>query len=191
MGPQRSTTGWGLWMGLLSLCSLVTLPPSSRAEDQAFERLEAEAFCLAMPWRCLPGTAQTTADPLRHRHGSPLPSGPPSPREGPTPRATPQAPDPPAASALPEDPLASECRYVGFQTEWVASKRDAGLSLGAALAAARRVFARDLPGHAAIVGALGPLVYRDPQRSPAELRQTMEAACLAHPLLWADHRSDW
>ena len=116
----------------------------------------------------------------------------PSPsRQGLTPRNTPQAPEQPATSAPPEDPLASDCRYVGFQTEWIASKRDAGLPLGEALAASRRVFARAMPGQEALFGALGPLVYRAPQRSPAELRQVMEAKCLAHPLRWTERRSDW
>jgi hypothetical protein len=96
-----------------------------------------------------------------------------------------------AASAPPEDPLASDCRYVGFQTEWVASKRDLGLPLGEVLPAAWRVFALDKPWPYALYGATGTLVYRAPQRSPTELRQVMEAACLAHPLLWTDHRPDW
>ena len=134
------------------------------------ERLEVEAFCLAMPSRCLTGAAQATVEPLRLLDGPPLPPVPLPPRQEPTPHPTPQTPDQPAASAPPEDLLASDCRYVGFQTEWVASKRDAGLPLVAALAAARRVFLQDLPGPEAIVGVLGPLVYRDPQRSPAELR---------------------
>jgi hypothetical protein len=75
--------------------------------------------------------------------------------------------------------------------ERVASRRDAGLPLGEALPASRRVFALDRPWHNALYGALGTLVYRAPQRSPEELRQAMEAACLAHPLLWAEHRADW
>ena len=157
-------------MGLLSLCTLVTLPHSLRAEEQVPERLVVEALCQAIPSRCPKGAAQTTADDLWTLDGLMLQ---------------------PAASAPPEDPLASDCRYVGFQTEWVASKRDAGLPLGAALAAARRVFALDMPWPYAIAGAMGTLVYRAPQRSPAELRQAMEAACLAHPLLWVERRADW
>ena len=121
------------------------------------ERLEVEAFCLAMLSRYPTGAAQATADHLRTLDGPPLPPVLSPPRQGPTPRHTPQAPDPPAASAPPEDPLASDCRYVGFQTEWIASKRDAGLPLGETLAASRRVFPRDMPGPDTIVGALGPL----------------------------------
>jgi hypothetical protein len=97
----------------------------------------------------------------------------------------------PAVSTPPEDPLASTCRYGGFQTEWVASQRDAGLPLGKALAASRRVFAPDMPCHDAIVGAMATLVNRAPQRSPAELRQAMEAACLGQPRLWPERLADW
>jgi hypothetical protein len=78
-----------------------------------------------------------------------------------------------------------------LQTEWVASKRDVGLPLGEALRASQRVFALDMPWQDALAGALGTLVYRAPQRSPAELRQAMEAACLAQPLLWTERRSGW
>ena len=123
-----------------------------------------------MPSRCPTDAAETTADDLWTRDGLTLPS---------------------AASTPPEDPLASDCRYVGFQTEWVASKRDAGLPLGEALAVSRRVFTPDLPWHDAIVGAMATLVYRAPQHSPAALRQAMEAACLRHPLLWTERRSAW
>ena len=129
-----------------------------------------DALCQALPAHCPQGAAQPTADALPALEGPLLQ---------------------PAASAPPEDPLASACRYVGFQMEWVASKRDAGLPLGAVLTASRRVFALDRPWHDALAGALGPLVYRAPQRAPAELRQAMEAACLAHPLLWAERRSAW
>jgi hypothetical protein len=80
---------------------------------------------------------------------------------------------------------------VGFQTEWAASKRDAGLPLGEVLATSWRVFALDLPWQDAIAGALGTLVYREPQRSPEALRQAMEAACLAQPRRWAERRSAW
>ena len=43
----------------------------------------------------------------------------------------------------------------------------------------------------AVAAALGPLVYRHPQRSPAELRQALEAACLASPGLWTDPDAVW
>src|SRR5262249_14767244 len=92
-----------------------------------------------MPSRCPHGVAQTTADDLWAYDWYTLQ---------------------PAASAPPEDPLASACRYVGFQVEWVTSKRDAGLPLGKVLAASRRVFAPDLPWHDAIFGAMATLVYR-------------------------------
>jgi hypothetical protein len=121
-----------------------------------------EALCQALPSRCPTGAGQTTADDLWTLTELLLQ---------------------PAASTPPEDPLASDCQYLGFQTEWVTSKRDAGLSLGAAWLASQRVFAHDLPWHAALAGALGTLVYHAPQRSPAELRQAMEAACLAQPRL--------
>jgi len=91
----------------------------------------------------------------------------------------------------PEDPLASLCRYVGFVTEWVAFKRDAGVPLGAVLAASRRVFVLDMPWYDAVTGAMAILVYRTPQRSPAELRQAMEAACRVQPLLWTEPSADW
>jgi hypothetical protein len=170
MGYMRPTTCWGLWLGLLSLCHLVPLPPSLGAEEPSLERLVVEALCQALPSRCPTGTAQTTADDLWTLDGPLLQ---------------------PAASAPLEDPLASACRYVGFQTEWVASKRDAGLPLGEALRASRRVFALDTPWQDALAGALGTRVYRAPERSPEELRQAMEAACLAHPLLWAERHSAW
>jgi hypothetical protein len=167
---MRPPTGWGLGLGLLMLCHLGTRPPSLGAEEPSPERLVVDAFCQAIPSRCPHGAVQTTAadlwlldDPLLQ----------------------------PAASAPPEDALASACRYVGFQTEWVASRRDAGLPLGDALPASQRVFGRDRPWQDALFGALGTLVYRAPQRSPAALRQAMEADCLAHPLLWAEHRADW
>jgi hypothetical protein len=105
-----------------------------------------EALCQALPSRCPNGAAQTTAADLWTRDGPLLQ---------------------PAASAPPEDPLASDCRYVGLQTEWVAPKRDVGLPLGEALRASRRVFALDMPWQAALAGALGTLVYRAPPRSPA------------------------
>jgi hypothetical protein len=75
--------------------------------------------------------------------------------------------------------------------QWGASKRDAGLPLGEALVASQRIFASDLPWHAAIVGAMVRLVYHAPQRSPAELYQAMEAECLMHPLLWTERPVDW
>ena len=167
---MRPTTGWGIGIGLLMLCHLGTRLHSLGAEAPSPERLVVDALCQALPSRCPPGAVQTTADALW-------------PLDGPLLQ--------PAASAPLEDPLASACRYVGFQTEWVASKRDAGLPLGAVLTASRRVFAIDMPWHDALAGALGTLVYRAPQRSPAELRQAMEAACLAPPLLWAERRSAW
>jgi hypothetical protein len=129
-----------------------------------------EAFCQAIPYHCPKGAAHTTAAELQPLGGQLLQL---------------------AASAPPEDPLASDCRYVGFQTEWMASKRDVGLPFGVALAASRRVFALDTPWPYALYGVLGILVYRAPQRSPAELRQAMEAACLADPLLWAERSADW
>jgi hypothetical protein len=95
-----------------------------------------------------------------------------------------------ALSAPPEDPLVSDCQYLGVQTEWVAAKRDAGLSLGEVWHASQRVFAPDLPWHDALAGALGTLVYRAPQRSPAELRQAMEAACLGQPPHGVGHHAD-
>ena len=85
-----------------------------------------EALCQALPSRCPTDAGQSTADDL-WTLDAPLLQ--------------------PAASVPPEDPLASDCRYVGFQTEWVASKRDAGLPLGEAWLASQRVFARDLPWH--------------------------------------------
>ena len=170
MGHMRPTTCWSLWLGLLSLCHLGTPPPSLGAEEPSPERLGVEALCQAIPSRCPQGAAQTTAADLWTLDGPMLRL---------------------AVSAPPEDSLASDCRYVEFQTEWIASKRDVGLPLGAALSAARRVFALDRPWPYALYGALGTLVYYSPQRSPAELRQDMEAACLAHPLLWAEHHSAW
>ena len=167
---MRPTTWWGLWIGFWSLCGLVTLLHSLGAEELSPERLAVDVLCQAMPLRCPHGVAQTTADDLWAYDWYTLQ---------------------PAAGAPPEDPLASACRYVGFQTEWAASKRDAGLSLGKALAASRRVFVLDMPWHDAIVGAMATLVYRAPQRSPAELRQAMEAACLVQPLLWTDRCSAW
>jgi hypothetical protein len=157
-------------MGLLMLCTRVTPLPSLSAQELSPERLVVEAFCQAIPARCPQGAAQIAADDLWTLDGPLLQ---------------------PAASAPPEEPLASDCRYVGFQTEWVASKRDAGLPLDAALAAARRVFALDLSWAYVMARALGTLVYRVPQRSPAELRQAMEAACRTHPRLWVDRHADW
>ena len=159
-----------MWMGVVSLCSLVTLLHTLGAAEPSPERLAVDVLCQAMPPRCPHGVTQTTADDLWAYEWYTLQ---------------------PAAGAPPEDPLASACRYVGFQTEWAASKRDTGLSLGKALAASRRVFVFDIPWHDAIVRAMATLVYRAPQRSPAELRQAMEAACLAYPLLWMDHPADW
>ena len=170
MGHMRPTTWWGLWIGLWSLCGLVMLLHSLGAEEPSPERLAVDVLCQAMPSRCPQGAAQPPADDLWTFDWLTLQ---------------------PAASAPPEDPLASACRYVGFQTEWIASKRDAGLSLGEALVASRRVFALDMPWHDAISGAMGTLVYRSPQRSPTELRQAMEAECRVHPLLWTDRCSDW
>jgi len=125
-----------------------------------------DALYQAMPLHCPQGAAQTPADDL-------------------------WTPLQPATSVPLEDPLASACRYVGFQAEWIASKRDAGIPLGKALAASRRVFVLDMPWYDAIAGAMATLVYRAPQRSPAELRQAMEAACLVQPLLWTDRCSAW
>jgi hypothetical protein len=129
-----------------------------------------DGLCQALPSHCLHGAPLTTADDLWIR-AEPLLE--------------------PAASAPPEDPLASDCRYVGFQMEWIASKRDAGLPLGAVVSAAWRVFALDRPCPYALYGALGTLVYRFPQRSPAGLRQALEAECLALPLLGTERHSAW
>jgi hypothetical protein len=164
---MRPQTWWGRWIGVVSLCSLVTLLHTLGAEESSPERLVMDVLCQAMPWHCPQGVAQTTLWAYDWHTLQP------------------------AAGVPPEDPIARVCRYVGFQTEWVASKRDAGLALGKALTASRRVFVFDMPWHDAIVSAMATLVYRAPQRSPAELRQAMEAACLGHPLLWMDHPSDW
>jgi len=129
-----------------------------------------DVLCQALPWRCPHGVAWTTADDLWTCQWYTLQ---------------------PAASAPSEDPLASICRYVGFQTEWAASKRDAGLPLGADFAASRRVFVLDMPWQHAVTAAMATLVYRAPQRSPAELRQAMEAACLVRPLLWTEPSTAW
>src|SRR5262245_30062922 len=157
---MRPTTSWGLGMGLLSLCYLVTLPHSLGADETSPEHLLVAALCQALPARCPTGAGQRTAADLW---------------------TLAELLRQPATSMPPEDPLASDCQYLGFQTEWVASKRDAGLPLGEVWLASQRVFARDLPWHDALAGALGTLVYRAPQRSPTELRQAMEAACLAQP----------
>jgi hypothetical protein len=157
-------------MGLLSLCTLVTLPQSLGAEETSPERLVVAALCQALPARCPTGAGQISAADLRTLAELLLQ---------------------PAAPAPPEDPLASDCQYLGFQTEWVASKRDAGLPLGEVWRASQRVFARDLPWQDALAGALGTLVYRAPQHSPEALRQAIEAACLAQPLFWAERRSAW
>jgi hypothetical protein len=157
-------------MGLLSLCTLVALPHRLGAEATSPERLIEEALCQALPARCPTGAGQTPAADLRPLAGLLLQ---------------------PAASAPPEDPLASDCQYLGFQTEWVASKRDAGLPRGEVWRASQRVFARDLPWQDALAGALGTLVYGAPQRSPEELRQAIEAACLAQPLFWTERRFAW
>ena len=167
---MRQTTWWGRWIALVSLCGLVTLLPSVGAAERSPERLAVDILCHAMPWRCPHGAAQTTADALWTCAWDTLQ---------------------PAASAPPEDPFASLCRYVGFVTEWVAFKRDAGVRLGAVLAASRRVFVPDMPWHDAVTGAMATLVYRATQRSPAELRQAMEAACLVQPLLWSEPIADW
>jgi hypothetical protein len=157
-------------MGLLSLCHLVALPHRLGAEETSPERLVVAALCQALPSRCPTGAVPTPAADWRLLDEPLLP---------------------PAASAPPEDPLASDCQYLGFQTEWVASKRDAGLPLGEVWRASQRVFARDLPWQDALAGALGTLVYHAPQRSPEELRQAIEAACLAQPRHWAERRSAW
>ena len=154
---MRSATRWRRWLGLVSLCGLVTLPQSLRADDQA-------PACLAVA-ACWP-----TGDDLWPGEGLPLR---------------------PAVSVPLEDPIASACRYVGFQAEWVASKRDAGLPLGEVVRTAQRVFAGDTPWLYALAGALGTLVYHEPQRSPAALRQALEAACLAPPLLWTAGCAAW
>src|SRR5262249_9685251 len=104
-GHMRRITWWGRWIGLVSLGSLIPLLHSLGAAEPLPERLAVEALCQAMPSRCSPGATQTPADNLWTCDGHTLQ---------------------PADSAPPEDPLASACWYVGFQTEWVASKRDAG-----------------------------------------------------------------
>ena len=114
---MRPTTSWGIGIGLLSL---VALPYHLGAEEPSPERLIVEALCQALPARCPTGAAQTTAADLWPLDGLLLQS---------------------TASAPPEDPLANDCQSLGLQTEWVASKRDAGLSLGAVLTASRRVLA--------------------------------------------------
>ena len=93
-----------------------------------------DALCQALPAHCPQGAAPP-ADALQ-------------PLEGPL--------LVPAASAPPEDPLASACRYVGFQMEWVASKRmrasaRRGLDRLAARLRARQAVATPSLG-------LGPLV---------------------------------
>src|SRR5262249_55872638 len=110
---MRPTTWWGLWIGFWSLCGLVTLLHNLGAEELSPERLAVDVLCQAMPSRCPQGAAQATADDLWLCDWYTLQ---------------------PAASAPPEDPLASLCRYVGFVTEWAASKRDAGVTLGTVLA---------------------------------------------------------
>jgi hypothetical protein len=140
------TTCWGLSMGLLLLCHLGTLPPSLGAAEPSPEYLVVAAFCQAIPYNCPQGAAQTTVDDLRTLDGPMLRL---------------------AASVPPEDPLASDCRYVGFQMEWIASKRDVGLPLGEALLVARRVFALDRPWPYALYGVMGTLVYRAPPQSCA------------------------
>ena len=61
---MRPTTSRGLGMGLLSLCTLVTLLQSLGAEETSPERLVVAALCQALPARCPLGTGQTTADDL-------------------------------------------------------------------------------------------------------------------------------
>src|SRR5262249_5089924 len=143
-----------------------------------------DMLCQAMPSRCTTGDTQPPADALWVLDGLTLPSA----------EALWALEDltlPPGASAPPAEPLASQCQYVGFQTEWLAAKRDAGLPFGAVLAASRRVFAPGLPWHDAIFGAMATLVYRVPQHAPEELHRAMEAACRVHPRLWTDHCADW
>jgi len=147
-------------MGLLSLWSVVALLYSLGVEERSPVRLAVAALGQTSPSCCLTDAAQATADDLRIRPGPPLE---------------------PAVSAPPEDAYVSTCRYVGFQTEWVASKRDAGLPLDAVVAAAQRVFAHDRPGYDAVVETIGALVYHARQRTPAALRDDVEAACLARP----------
>ena len=155
---MRPPRWWALGLSLLSFCHLGTRPASLGAEAPAPERLVVDGLCQALPSHCLHGVLLPTADDLWIRAGPLLE---------------------PAASAPPEDPRGSTCRYLGFQAEWLASKRDAGLALETVLRAAQRIFARDHPWYAAVAAALGPLVYHHPQRSPAAWRQAMEAACRA------------
>ena len=164
------TTWWRVGLGLLLLCPLGTRPNSLGAEERSPEHLVVDGLCQALPSPCLHGAPLLTAADL-WIHVAPLLE--------------------PATSAPPEDPLASDCRYIGFQVEWVASKRDAGLPLGEVVRAAWRVFMLDRPWPYALYGALGTLVYHAPQRSPAELGQAIEAACLAQPLLGTERRAAW
>ena len=181
---MRLTTWWTMWMSFVSLCGLVPMLHSLGAEEPSPERWTVDTLCQAMPSRCTPGDAQLPPDALWVLDGLPFP-----PAEDLW--ALEDLTLPPGASAPPADPLASQCQYVGFQTEWLASKRDAGLPLGEVLAASRRVFMPDLPWHDAIIGAMAILVYHAPQRSPAELHQAMETACLVRPLLWTEPSADW
>src|SRR5262245_39147912 len=105
---MRLPTWWGLGIGVLLLCHFGTRPPRLGAEELAPDGLVVDALCQALPSRCPPGAAQPPVDDLQTRAGPLLE---------------------PTASVPLEDPLASDCWYIGLQTEWVAFKRDAGLPL--------------------------------------------------------------
>src|SRR5215510_12557143 len=91
MGHMRPTIRWGMWISFVSLCGLVPLLQSPRAAGQSPERLDVAVLCQAMPSRCPQGVAQTPADDLWTYDGPMLQL---------------------SASAPPEDPIASDCRYV-------------------------------------------------------------------------------
>jgi hypothetical protein len=56
-----------------------------------------------------------------------------------------------------------------------------GVPLEAVLTTAQRVFAHAQPEETAVIETLVTLVSLEPQRTPAELRDAVEAACLALP----------
>jgi len=54
-----------------------------------------------------------------------------------------------------------------------------GIPLDVILATAHRLFAQDQPEYDAVIDSIGALVASASERTPAELRQAVEAACLA------------
>jgi len=56
-----------------------------------------------------------------------------------------------------------------------------GVPLDGILATAHRLFAQDQPEYAVVIESIGALVASASERTPAELRQAVEAACLAWP----------